>query len=274
MNKSNISKVINKMKMFLPLSMLWIGAVTSGYLSDIDLQSEATATSSDKQKKAPSFFSLFDIFSICCQPTTDKDDLNIENELPRNPLTRVTTPSYSAGNPDILDVLGLMLNEEYLRPEAKKEYEEAKKEYEEAKKEYDKMGYLISPKIKTFVEARDSLERIKADILSDKNNNEIEITPEMREKIINSKLIDTDIRSYLYDYNKILYNYIDASTELKNAGGQIDITIDAPFTLFLLNEIRKYDRFIAAKKELEKYEDMIQLAAASRDVHQALAPKP
>ena len=291
MNKSNISKVINKMKMFLPLSMLWIGAVTSGYLSDIDLQSEATATSSDKQKKAPSFFSLFDIFSICCQPTTDKDDLDdkIKKVLPRvNPLTRVTTPSYSAGNPDILDVLGLMLNEEYLRPEAKKEYEEAKKEYEEAKKEYDKMGYLISPKIKTFVEARDSLERIKADILSDKNNNEIEITPEMREKIINSKLIDTDIRSYLYDYNKILYNYIDASTELKNAGGQIDdastelkkagdqidITIDAPFTLFLLNEIRKYDRFIAAKKELEKYEDMIQLAAASRDVHQALAPKP
>ena len=85
MNKSNISKVINKMKMFLPLSMLWIGAVTSGYLSDIDLQSEATATSSDKQKKAPSFFSLFDIFSICCQPTTDKDDLDdkIKKELPR-----------------------------------------------------------------------------------------------------------------------------------------------------------------------------------------------
>ena len=82
MNKSNISKVINKMKMFLPLSMLWIGAVTSGYLSDIDL--ESAATKSDKQKKAPSFFSLFDIFSICCQPTTDKDDLDdkIKKELP------------------------------------------------------------------------------------------------------------------------------------------------------------------------------------------------
>ena len=273
MNKSNISKVINKMKMFLPLSMLWIGAVTSGYLSDIDLQSEATATSSDKQKKAPSFFSLFDIFSICCQPTTDKDDLDdkIKKELPRvNPLTRVTTPSYSAGNPGILDVLGPMLNEEYLRPDPKKEYEEAKEEY-------DKMGYLIFSKIKTFVKTRDSLERIKADILSDKNNNEIEITPEMREKIINSKAIDTDIRSYLYDYNNILDKYEDASTELKKAGGQIDITIDAPFTLFLLNEIRKYDRFIAAKKELEKYEDYkdtVGLTAASRDVHQALDPKP
>ena len=139
------------------------------------------------------------------------------------------------------------------------------------KTKYDVINPTDRPLIEAFVEARDNLEKIKADILSDKNKDKI--TLEMREKIINSKLIDTDIRSYLYDYNKILHNYIDASTELKKAGDQIDITIDAPFTLFLLNEIRKYDRFIAAKKELEKYEDMIQLAAASRDVHQALDPK-
>ena len=88
MNKSNINKVINKMKMFLPLSMLWIGAVTSDDLID-PLQSELTTASLNKKEKAQSFFSFLDIFSICCQPTTGKDDLDdkIEKELPLvNPL--------------------------------------------------------------------------------------------------------------------------------------------------------------------------------------------
>ena len=97
MNKSNISKVINKMKMFLPLNMLWIGAVPSGYLSYIDL--ESAATKSDKQKKAPSFFSLFDIFSICCQPTTDNDlDDKIKKELPRVNLHLGHLPKESESN--------------------------------------------------------------------------------------------------------------------------------------------------------------------------------
>ena len=111
MNKSNISKVINKMKMFLPLSMLWIGAVPSGYLSDIDLKSQ-TPTKSYENEKAPSFFSLFDIFSICYQPTTDKNDLNIE-ELPRvnhplkvlgNSLIRKEQLSFFRNNEDIFPI--------------------------------------------------------------------------------------------------------------------------------------------------------------------------
>ena len=101
----------------------------------------------------------------------------------------------------------------------------------------------------------------------------------MRRKIIGNQRIGPYIQSnsyiglFLYKYLIRLDEYEDASRELKKAGGQIAITIDTPFTPFLLNEIKKYDRFIKAKKELEKYEDMIQLAAASRDVHQALDPK-
>ena len=102
----------------------------------------------------------------------------------------------------------------------------------------------------------------------------------MRRKIIGNQRIGPYIQSnsyiglFLYKYLIRLDEYEDASRELKKAGGQIAITIDTPFTPFLLNEIKKYDRFIKAKKELEECQDykyILKLEAASPSIGKELA---
>ena len=192
------------------------------------------------------------------------------------------TNSNSAGKQwDIPYLLEVIIGQGYLDPKSNTRLFNCIDEYKDAKTKYDVINPTDRPLIEAFVEARDNLEKIKADILSDKNNNEI--TPEMREKIINSEIINSEhiynphlsvtnlpecIRSYRLAFRRLQA----ADTGLKNLYSKIirenhATTIDPNF---LPNGIATYDRFIKAKKELEKCQDTIQLTAASRDTHQTL----
>ena len=103
----------------------------------------------------------------------------------------VTAVSYSTGNPGILDVLESMLEKGYLRPDLKAHIQSCIKEYKEAKEKYNVLGSFTITLIKAFVKARDNLEKIKADILSEENKDKI--TPQMRQKIANNEeILDSD----------------------------------------------------------------------------------